>query len=317
MKCPNCNKEVSLEFNVCPWCEYKPKKCRKFEHQDVWLPAEARFCPRCGEPLSEEKARGTETRETETRKSYDYPNENLEFDVEGVSFNMVYVEGGTFMMGAQSDDEDEENYDPEACSNEGPVHEVRLSDYHIGETLVTQELWEAVMGDNPSCNEGYDYPVESVSWDDCQVFLKKLNRMLRDQLPQGRKFRLPTEAQWEFAARGGNESEGYLYSGSDDIDDVAWYEDNSDGEPHSVMEKEVNELGLYDMSGNVWEWCQDWYNSYKSSCEDNPTGSSSGSSRVCRGGCWCYFARLCRVAFRYKFTPDIRDYNLGFRLVLQ
>ena len=322
MKCPKCDKEVSPEFNVCPWCGYKPKKCNKPEHQDVWLPSEARFCPRCGEPLSDEKAGGTETRETETRKSNDYPNENLEFDVEGVCFNMVFVEGGTFMMGAQSDDEDEENYDPEASYIEAPVHEVALSDYYIGETPVTQELWEAVMDNNPSYNPHYikeegEKPVNSVSWDDCQAFLKKLNRMLHDQLPRGCKFRLPTEAQWEFAARGGNESECYLYSGSDDIDDVAWYHGNSDNETYSVMEKEANELGLYDMSGNVWEWCQDWYDDYEDEVQDNPQGPKEGSDRVCRGGSWDCDAGGCRVTSRCSETPDYRIYNHGLRLVLQ
>ena len=313
MKCPNCDKEISPEFNLCPWCGYKPKKCNK--HQDVWLPVEARFCPRCGEPLSDENARGSET---ETREGNDYPNENLEFDVDGICFNMVYVEGGTFMMGAQSDDEGEENYDPEADSDEGPVHKVTLSDYHIGETPVIQGLWEAVMGDNPSCNEGFDYPVDNVSWDDCQDFLKKLNKKLLHQLPQGRKFRLPTEAQWEFAARGGNESEGYLYCGSDDIDDVAWYDDNCDNETHSVMEKEANELGLYDMSGNVWEWCQDWYDdNYEDEDQYNPKGSKKREYRVRRGGGFDNPSNLCRVTCRFWGESEDGYYYLGLRLVLQ
>ena len=314
MKCPNCDKEISPEFNVCPWCGYKPKKCNKPEHQDVWLPSEARFCPRCGEPLSEVEET-TDAKGFQARGSNDALNENLEFDVEGVCFNMVYVEGGTFMMGAQPDDEDEDNYDPKARSDEGPVHEVTLSDYHIGETPVTQELWEAVMDNNPSEYEGYLCPVENVSWDDCQVFLKKLNRMLRDQLPQGRKFRLPTEAQWEFAARGGNESEGYLYSGSDDIDDVAWYDDNTpaDGDL-PVMEKESNELGIYDMSGLVWEWCQDWYDDYEDEVQDNPKGPKEGSFRVVRGGDFSSYAGGCRVTRRRRGS----FYSvIGFRLVLQ
>ena len=174
------------------------------------------------------------------------------------------------------------------------------------------------MGDNPSSNEGFYYPVENVSWDDCQAFLKKLNRKLRDQLPQGRKFRLPTEAQWEFAARGGNESEGYLYSGSDDIDDVAWYDENSDGDTHSVMEKEANELGLYDMSGNVWEWCQDWYDdNYEDEDQYNPKGPKGGEKRVVRGGGFDDPSDLCRVTYRFRGEPEESFRDHGLRLVLQ
>lgn len=161
MKCPNCDKEVSPEFNVCPWCGYMPKKCNKPEHQDVWLPVEARFCPRCGEPLLDEKARGIETRE-----SNDYPNENLEFDVEGVTFNMMYVKGGSFLMGATSEQGND------GADDEKPIPRVTLSDYYIGETVVTQALWKVVMGDNPSYFKGESLPVESVSWGDCQEFLK-------------------------------------------------------------------------------------------------------------------------------------------------
>ena len=311
MKCPKCDKEVSPEFNVCPWCGYKPKKCNKPEHQDVWLPAEARFCPRCGEPLSDEKAGGTETRETETRKSNDYPNENLEFDVEGVCFNMVYVEGGTFMMGAKAAQDKCER------DNEKPAHHVALSDFHIGETVVTQSLWRAVMASNPSSFKGDNLPVDNVSWNNCQAFIRQLNRILRDQLPRGCKFQLPTEAQWEFAARGGNESENYLYSGSDEIDDVAWYNGNYEGGPHPVKQKAANELGLYDMSGNVWEWCQDWMGSYSNSFQVDPTGPSCGSYRVRRGGSSDEGAWCCRVTFRYSRTPDYYDHTLGFRLVLQ
>lgn len=201
MKCPNCSKEVSPEFNVCPWCGYKSKKCSNPEHQDIWLPEEAFFCPRCGEPLSggiNEKA--SSSRASQKRDNDDTLNKNLEFDINGIRFTMIFVQGGTFMMGAQCDDEDDDYYDADAGEDEGPVHEVTLSDYHIGETPVPQELWEAVMDDNPSEFEGSDHPVDSVSWDDCQSFIKKLNSKLRDQLPRGSKFRLPTEAEWEFAA---------------------------------------------------------------------------------------------------------------------
>ena len=301
MKCLNCNKEVSPEFNVCPWCGYKPKKCHNPEHQDVWLPVEARFCPRCGEPLSDEKARGFETRE-----SNDYPNENLEFDVEGVTFNMMYVKGGSFLMGATSEQGND------GTDDEKPIPRVTLSDYYIGETVVTQALWKAVMGDNRSYFKGDNQPVENVSWEDCQGFLKQLNKMT------GKTFRLPTEAEWEYAARGGRKSQCFKYAGNNDVNKVAWFDGNSGGRTHPVKQKNANELGLYDMSGNVWEWCQDWYaSSYNSSAQVNPTGPSSGSLRVLRGGSWRNFARYCRVAFRYLCTPDYRNYFLGFRLVLQ
>lgn len=319
MKCPNCGKEVSPEFNVCPWCGYKPKKCSKPEHQDVWLPDDARFCPRCGESLEGDNTQENVRAKSRTVINDDYPDENIEFYVDGVCFEMVYVEGGTFMMGAQSDDEDEENYDPDACKDEGPVHEVTLSDYYIGKTPVTQELWKVVMGDNPSVyNLWEDCPVEMVSWEDCQAFIKKLNNKLRNQLSKGYIFRLPTEAQWEFAARGGNESDGYMYSGSDDIDEVAWYEDNSNGEPGSMFMKEANELGIYDMSGNVEEWCQDWYDDYVGKKQVDPTGPKTGMKHVLRGGAWNLSADYCRLTSRGKSGSlgKVWYYAFGFRLAL-
>ena len=230
---------------------------------------------------------------TQTKKSFTTT-------VNGVSFNMVFVEGGTFQMGSN---------DSEAYDKEKPVHSVTLSDYYIGETEVTQELWKAVMGSNPSSFKGSKNPVELVSWNDCQEFIKKLNQLT------GKNFRLPTEAEWEYAARGGNKSRGYKYSGSNTISDVAWYCDNSSDETHPVGTKSPNELGLYDMSGNVWEWCSDWYGYYSPSSQRNPTGPTSGSYRVHRGGGWCSFARYCRVAYRDYWTPDYRHDHLGLRLV--
>ena len=165
------------------------------------------------------------------------------------------------------------------------------------------------MGSNPSKFKGDNLPVEQVSWNDIQEFITKLNTMT------GKTFRLPTEAEWEYAARGGNKSKGYKYSGSNTLDNVAWYTNNSSSKTHPVGQKQPNELGLYDMSGNVWEWCQDWYGSYSSSSQTNPTGPSSGSYRVLRGGSWYHFARICRVSYRLNSDPDDR-YNLnGFRLV--
>lgn len=233
-----------------------------------------------------------------------------EFVVEGVSFNMIKVKGGTFLMG--SDDSD-------AYSDEQPIHSVTLDDYYIGETEVTQELWEAVMGTNPSEFEGSNNPVEKVSWDDCQEFIKKLNQLT------GRRFRLPTEAEWEFAARGGNKSLSYKYSGSNIIGEVAWYNDNADdvGESspdygtHPVATKSPNELGIHDMTGNVEEWCIDWYSSsyYSSSLSTNPRGPASGSSRVLRGGGWIQDAYDCSVFDRDYYSPIRRECWCGFRLV--
>ena len=219
--------------------------------------------------------------------------------VNGVEFRMVAVEGGTFQMGSQSGN-----------SNESPVHQVTLSSFSIGETEVTQELWEAVMGSNPSYFKGPKLPVETVSWNDCQTFITKLNQLT------GQTFRLPTEAEWEYAARGGKQSKGYTYAGSNTIGEVAWYESNNSWKTHDVATKSPNELGFYDMSGNVWEWCQDWYSSsyYSGSVVDNPQGPSSGSSRVLRGGSWSGAATFCRVAYRGYDTPASAYLNFGFRL---
>ncbi len=231
-------------------------------------------------------------------------NYSARFTVNGVSFEMVRVEGGTFRMGATSEQEDEVD------SNEKPVHSVTLSSYYIGKTEVTQALWQAVMGSNPSNYKGSDLPVECVSWNDCQEFIQKLNRLT------GRNFRLPTEAEWEFACRGGNNSRGYKYSGSNNLDSVAWYDDNSDGQTHPVATKAPNELGIYDMSGNVWEWCGDWYANYTSNSQSNPSGPQSGSRRVFRGGGWGNFVRNCRSSNRINYFPTYRISYLGLRLAL-
>ena len=227
------------------------------------------------------------------------------FTVNAVQFKMVRVKGGTFQMGATSEQ------GSDAYDDEYPVHSVTLSDYYIGQTEVTQELWEAVMGGNPSYFTGDNQcPVESVSWDDCQEFIKKLNRLT------GKNFRLPTEAEWEYAARGGNKSKGYKYSGSNDADAVAWYNKNSGSKTQPVAQKQSNELGLYDMSGNVWEWCQDWYGKYSSRSQSNPKGANTGSYRVMRGGSWINGARFVRVSDRIYFAPDYRSGNFGLRLAL-
>lgn len=217
---------------------------------------------------------------------------------------MVRVEAGTFTMGATPEMKDP--YD-----DEKPTHQVTLTnDYYIGKYEVTQALWKAVMGNNPSRFKGDNLPVETVTWNDCQKFISKLNRIT------GKKFRLPTEAEWEYAARGGNKSRGYQYSGSNNLSDVAWYEDNSDSKTHAVGSKQANELGIYDMSGNVWEWCQDRYGRYSKSSQTNPTGATSGSFRVRRGGSWNFTARICRSSYRNESLPSLRNSDLGFRLVL-
>lgn len=218
--------------------------------------------------------------------------------------NMVKVEGSTFTMGATPEQGND------AYEYERPAHQVTLSDYYIGRYEVTQKEWQAVMGDNPSKFYGDNLPVDYVSWNDCQDFINKLNQLT------GLKFRLPTEAEWEFAARGGKQSKGYKYSGSDNAKNIAWYEKNSGSKPHQVGTKEPNELGIYDMSGNVGEWCGDWYGRYSSSAQTNPTGPSSGSRRVVRGGSWSISAWYCRVSLRYYYFPSDRDYDLGFRVVL-
>ena len=211
--------------------------------------------------------------------------------VNGVSFDMVRVEGGTFRMG--SDDYDWEK----------PVHSERVNDFYIGSTEVTQDLWVAVMEENPSYFKGGNLPVEQVSWDCCQEFCKRLSDLT------GRNFRLPTEAEWEYAARGGNRSRGYEYSGSNDIGTVAWYYDNSNFKTHPVASKNPNELGLYDMSGNVWEWTSDFYSS-------DYRVERGGPDRVYRGGSWSFDAVGCRSAWRDRLRPYGGGFNHGLRLAL-
>ena len=232
------------------------------------------------------------------------PETTKSFTVNGVTFNMVRVKKGTFTMGTTSEQTG-------AYDDEKPAHSVTLTkSYYIGETEVTQALYKAVMGSNPSSYSGDQRPVESVSWNNCQTFITKLNSLT------GQTFRLPTEAEWEYAARGGNKSKGYLYSGSNTIGDVACYSGNYSTGHNAVKSKAPNELGIYDMSGNVWEWCQDWYGSYSSGSQTDPTGPTSGSDRVNRGGSWNYYAAYCRVAFRDYYSPSGTSSPLGFRLAL-
>ena len=267
----------------------KPKKQK---------PATTQVAPKKHKSQSKPTKGGTVKRVT-TKASYS----NGTLTVNGIKYNMVWVEGGTFRMGATSEQGSE-------ISDEKPVHSVTLSGYYIGKTEVTQALWQAVMGSNPCYFEGDDLPVEQVSWDDCQEFIRKLNSLT------GQNFRLPTEAEWEFACRGGNNSRGYKYSGSNYIDNVAWYDGNSGDKTHPVATKSPNELGIYDMSGNVWEWCADWYGDYSSGRQTNPKGPYGGSGRVNRGGSWYNFARNCRSSIRIDDYPTYRDDLLGLRLAL-
>ena len=234
-----------------------------------------------------------------------------EIRVGNVQFRMMPVAGGVFRMGA---DEKQGSW---AAADEKPLHEVALSDYYIGQYPVTQGLWREVTGRNPSNNKaGDDYPVENVSWKDCQEFIKKLNDRT------GLAFRLPREAEWEYAARGGLKSKDFIYSGSDNADEVAWHEGNSSlgfwkgRRTHPVGQKKPNELGLYDMSGNVWEWCQDWYGEYTAETQTDPAGPASGRYRVLRGGSYWGNARRCRVSLRFINDPGFRIGSFGLRLVL-
>lgn len=231
------------------------------------------------------------------------------FTVNGVSFKMIAVEGGTFTMGATAEQIG-------ARSEESPSHQVTLSPYYIGETEVTQALWEAVTGYSPTADVswtshyglGDSYPAYYISYNDVKNFIAKLNEMT------GMVFRMPTEAEWEYAARGGNKSKSYLYSGGNSIGDVAWVSSNSGGKTNLVGTKSPNELGLYDMSGNVWEWCSDWFGSYSSANQTDPTGPSSGKLRIMRGGSWPYNGARCRVAYRGYIGESYCDYDCGVRL---
>ncbi len=236
--------------------------------------------------------------------------------------SMVLVEGGTFTMGAQDSNKNGTNYDSKVYSGESPTHRVTLSDYYIGKYEVTQEQWQAVMGNNPSEYKGNRKPVEKVSWNECQEFVRKLQALT------GLKFVLPTEAQWEYAARGGNKSQDYKYSGGNDLFSVGYfrslykygtYDDdkgNSDGEVHPVGQKSPNELGLYDMSGNVAEWCQDWYEEYSRSSQTDPIGPTTGSCRVLRGGSAFVLAECCRVFSRNYGIPGYHYNYCGLRLAI-
>lgn len=228
--------------------------------------------------------------------------------------NLVSVSGGTFRMGAQNSDPQSDNYDTEARDNENPVHEVTLSNYYIGKFEITQQEWRTIMGDELDWPEQYgrgdDFPAYNVSRTDALRFVERLSAMTR--LP----FRLPTEAQWEYAARGGNRSLHLRYSGSNDVDEVAWHKENANGSLHPVGGKLPNELGLHDMSGNLWEWCSDTYGQYPSTPQTDPL-ADSGSPFVLRGGAWTYFPTYCRVTCRDSFSGNDASVSVGFRVAME
>ncbi|MCC7506343.1 MAG: formylglycine-generating enzyme family protein [Saprospiraceae bacterium] len=230
------------------------------------------------------------------------------------AFRLLFIEGGAFDMGSADDD-------PEAFDSEKPRHRVTVPDFYMGEYPVTQALWKAVMNENLSNFEGDDRPAENVSWNRAQDFIRRLNEATKATRPPGHLYRLPTEAEWEYAARGGKyHTDKYKYAGSDRLKDVGWFGENSDLETKPVGQKDANQLGLYDMSGNVWEWCEDdWHDNYKGAPTDGSAWIDTperGTDRVNRGGGWIFPARHCRVAIRDAGRPGLRDDNLGFRLVL-
>jgi formylglycine-generating enzyme required for sulfatase activity len=225
------------------------------------------------------------------------------------SGEMILVQGGTFLMGSDEKDKDADKY-------EFPQHKVSVPSFYIGKYEVTQKQWREVMGKDPeelgfkSCD---DCPVEGVNWNDVQEFLQALNKKT------GLNYRLPSEAEWEYAARGGQASNknNYMYAGSNNIDEVAWYSGNSDQKTHPVGKKKANTLGIFDMTGNVWEWCQDtWHEDYKGAPDNGSAWESKGSYRVDRGGSWGNASEDCRVAFRDSGTPEFRFNTLGFRVCL-
>lgn len=227
------------------------------------------------------------------------------------TFDMSFVQGGSFWMGAQSSNSSSANYDPLAFIEESPVHKVTVSDFYLCKFEVTQAQWLAAMGNNPSQNIDINSPVEMVTWEDTQEFIDNLNQLT------GKKYRLPTEAEWEYAARGGIYNSGNIFSGNNILNSYGWYYSNSESIIHNIGKKLPNELGIYDMSGNVREWCCDWYGAYTMVEETNPIGSEIGMLKTNRGGGWASPSDNCRNSYRQADTPDTKAKDLGFRLVCE
>ncbi|MCQ2206787.1 MAG: formylglycine-generating enzyme family protein [Paludibacteraceae bacterium] len=245
------------------------------------------------------------------------------YQVNGVKFNMIDVDGGKFKMGAQSQDPDKENYDPKAYENESPVHNVIVGDFYMGETEVTQALWKAVLKDSSNWNKELglndSFPAYFISHNDIQNFLAALNDSLHKskQLPEDKKFTLPTEAQWEYAAKGGKYGSFGKFSGSDNVTEIAWINDNSGDKLHKVAQKKPNELGIYDLCGNVWEWCSDLKGNYSDKLQFNPKGAENGSLYILKGGGYGYDSHGARISSRGFNVRGYKDRNLGFRLVMK
>jgi len=256
----------------------------------------------CG-PSLKKQDKAAETANTQTANTAvddSLYNVNRERD----ATEMVFVRGGTFTMGCTAEQSKE-------CGKfENPAHKVTVSDFYIAKYEVTQKLWQEVTGYNPSFLKADNLPIDMVNWDNVQEFIKKLNEKT------GKQYRLPTEAEWEYAARGGNKSGKYKYSGSNNITDVAWYKDNSASKTNPVGIKQPNELGIHDMSGNVWEWVSDWYENYKPIVQTNPTGPFMGAYKVARGGSWGNAAVSCRISFRSAEHQTKQNNSLGFRLAI-
>jgi len=288
----------------CPVCCYENAEDSQFCEQCSW------YFRMYITGISEEEQKSEKQRLLKAREIWEY-NKNLREADKGLPFEaytdsatgmeFILIKGGTFQMGDTFGD---------GYYDEKPVHQVTLSDFYLGKYPVTQGQWKAVMGNNPSrFNKGDNYPVEQVSWEDVQKFIKQLNRNT------GKKYRLPTEAEWEYAARSGGKKEAWAGTSSEsELGAYAWYSANSVGQTQPVGQKKPNGLGLYDMSGNVWEWCQDWYAGYLKGPLTNPTGPSSGQHRVLRGGSWYFNAGDVRAANRYGDSPGFRDLNIGFRV---
>ena len=256
---------------------------------------------------------------SEKGQTFTHPVKGKAWTVPELGMNFVYIKSGKFEMGLHNSEADDDEQ-PMFTEPSKPVHTVLISKpFWLGKFEVTQTQYKELVDANPSRIEGGDHPVERISWHDAMRFCRKLTKRESQagRLPKGYVYRLPTEAEWEYAARGGSKSNGYKHSGSDDIDEVAWYVDNSSSKTHEVGRKQPNELGIYDMSGNVWEWCYDWYDDdyYSNSPRENPVNTSRASYRVCRGGS-CNNTRFCRSVFRFRSAPDFKYFILGFRVAL-
>ena len=286
--CPVCDQQVEINQSFCPNCGWAfiPFHSSKLDEKRMVLSKKIWMNKAVSSTLNQ------------------ITNNSLSPCIASLIDNMVKVEGGSFMMGATKEQGED------AFGDESPAHKVTLSTYYIGRFPVTQEEWQAVMDNNPSHFEGLDKPVDSINWLDCQNFIKKLNEIT------GLSFRLPTEAEWEYAARGGKKSKRYKYSGGNILEQVGWFDENSNEMSHPVGQKSPNELGLYDMSGNIWEWVQDWKGEYTSDEQENPKGPLNGTERVCRGGGWNRERDRARVSYRGDDEPNLHYCSLGFRIAI-